>query len=480
MVSPTVVDFGGDPDRSDRNDAAKVAAQADRSFSGQHRMAFRLAGRYAGRLLFVPDVGWHRWDSRRWATDGDRAAERAVDVVLGAAVRDGAGDAALRADVRKCESATGRKGVLDIAGSLLDLVCAADKLDADPHLLNARNGTLDLRTMEMHPHNPQDRITKVCAAAYDPDTESPTGRWERFLTEVLPDAEVRGFLARLIGLSLLGAVRENVLPIWTGLGANGKGAAYNAILHALGDYACPADPDLFMARDGAHPTGTMDLRGRRFVVVSESDKHKRMNEATMKRLTGGDPIKSRFMGKNFVTFTPSHLAVLVTNHLPKVAGDDAAVWRRLRVVPFDVVIPKPEQDSHLPDALQADTDAVLGWAVRGWQSYVSHGHQLAEPASVMAATDKYRVDSDAVARFIGERCYVNGNVRMPGAELFAAWEAWARADGAEPMAAKAFGQALERHGLPPSAVSHGVRYRPGVELRTDDDDPDTSSSRYGQ
>ena len=304
MVSPTVVDFGGDPDRSDRNDAAKVAAQADRSFSGQHRMAFRLAGRYAGRLLFVPDVGWHRWDSRRWATDGDRAAERAVDVVLGAAVRDGAGDAALRADVRKCESATGRKGVLDIAGSLLDLVCAADKLDADPHLLNARNGTLDLRTMEMHPHNPQDRITKVCAAAYDPDTESPTGRWERFLTEVLPDAEVRGFLARLIGLSLLGAVRENVLPIWTGLGANGKGAAYNAILHALGDYACPADPDLFMARDGAHPTGTMDLRGRRFVVVSESDKHKRMNEATMKRLTGGDPIKSRFMGKNFVTFTP--------------------------------------------------------------------------------------------------------------------------------------------------------------------------------
>ena len=53
------------------------------------------------------------------------------------------------------------------------------------------------------------------------------------------------------------------------------------------------------------------------------------------------------MRENFVEFEPSHTPALVTNHLPKVSGDDPALWARLRVVPFDVVIPDDEQDGHL-------------------------------------------------------------------------------------------------------------------------------------
>ena len=112
---------------------------------------------------------------------------------------------------------------------------------------------------------------------------------------------------------------------------------------ALGDYAQTADPELFMHRDGAHPTGEMDLLGARFVVVSETEQDRRLAESTMKRLTGGDTIKARRMRQDFVEFEPSHLAVLVTNHLPKARGDDPAVWRRIRVVPFNVVIPEEER-----------------------------------------------------------------------------------------------------------------------------------------
>lgn len=460
---------------AERAEAQEVADEADDLFRGQLRLAYRLAKRYGKRLMFVPNIGWHHWDGKRWAPDGTHAAERAVDQILRAALGESIRCPELRQDVHKGESANGRKGILEIAGSLHPLVVAADDLDADPYLLNVANGTLDLRTQELRPHNPSDRLTKVCRAAYNSDATG--GRWESFLVEVLPDPDVRAFLQRLIGVALLGAVREHLLPIWTGTGANGKGAAYTAILHALGDYACPAEPDLFMAREGAHPTGSMDLRGRRLVVVSESDEGRRLAEATMKRLTGGDPIKSRSMRKDFVTFTPSHLAILVTNHLPKVSGDDEAVWRRLRVVPFNVVIPPEKRDTDLGDHLAADADAVLLWAVQGWRAYAAAGHKLHEPASVLAATGAYRNQSDAVARFLQERCERNNQMRMPQAALYAAWETWARVDGAEPLSAKPFAQALERHGLPPSLQSHGTRYRPGVVLREDTDNQD---DRYGQ
>jgi len=454
---------GAEPDPD-----AETDAPADTVHRGQVRIAYRFAAKFGGRLMFVPKIGWHVWDGTRWALDERGAATRAVLATLRKALADSIGDdSGLREDVRKCEGAAGIRGVLDIAGNLEPFVVSADELDADPYLLNVANGTLDLRTRELRAHDPADRITKITRAAYRPG-ETGSGAWSAFLAQVLPDRDVQAFLQRLIGVALLGKVIEHVLPIMTGTGANGKGVTYGALLHALGDYAAPAEPELFMAREGAHPTGQMDLFGRRLVVVSESDRNRRLSEATMKRLTGGDPIKARYMRQEFVTFTPSHLALLVTNHLPKVSGDDDAIWRRVRVVPFDVVIPEDHQDVHLGESLELEADAVLAWAVDGYADYAAHG--LAEPENVRVATEAYRTDSDAVARFMVERCYLNPNVRAVTADLHNAFTAWAVTDGAEPMSQRAFGHALDRHGYPAAKASSGKRWRAGIELLDADQD----------
>ncbi len=440
----------------------------DAVHSGQLRIAYRFAARYAGRLLHVPNFGWYVWDGKRWAPDEKGAATRAVIATLKRALADSYGDPQLRKDVRRCEASAGIRGVLDIAGNLDAFVAAASELDADPYLVNCANGTLDLRSLQLRPHDPTDQITKVTAGAYRPG-ETGTGAWAEFLQQVLPDEDVRAFLQRVVGVALLGKVVEHVLPILTGTGANGKGVFYGALLHALGDYAAPAEPELFTSKEGAHPVGQMDLFSRRLVVVSESDKNRRLAEATMKRLTGGDVIKARRMRQDFVEFTPSHTALLVTNFLPKVSGDDEAIWRRMLVVPFGVVIPEDQRDGHLGERLELEADAVLAWAVAGYVDYTARGNKLDPPASVRVATNDYRTESDAVARFLGERCYLNSNVRATVGDLFAAWTSWAVLDGADPMSQKAFGQALDRHGLKPSRVSHGKRWRDGIALLTDDD-----------
>jgi len=429
---------------------------------GQARIAYRVADRYRDRLLHVAGLGWHTWDGARYIPDQRGAATRAVLAELRRTLAQSIDDKDLRADVRKCESAAGVTGVLALAGALEPLAAAVPDVDADPHLLNVANGTLDLRTLELRPYRPADRITKVCRGAYTPGAESQA--WQAFLARVLPDADVRRFVQRLVGVGLLGAVREHILSIWTGTGANGKSVMDKAIRFALGDYAATAEPDLFMHRDGAHPTGEMDLRGVRWVAVSESEKDRRLAEATMKRLTGGDTIRARRMRQDFVEFTPSHTPVLITNHLPRVSGDDPAIWRRIRVVPFDVVIPDAEQDPGLDDRLALEADAILTWAVAGYREYLDRG--LDEPAGVLVATDDYHRNSDAVARFVEECCHTSAAVKSVTGQLFDAWERWRAAEGAEPISLKAFGMALTNKGYPADKKSvNGRKWRHGIALR---------------
>lgn len=435
--------------------------------TGQARIAYRLADAYSDRLMHVYGLGWHVFDGQRWIEDQRGEAKRAVLDVLRSSLADSLDDQQLRKDVRRCESASGVGGVLDLAAALEPFAFTVADLDADAYLLNTAGGTLDLRTLTVTPHDPRDRITKVTRGAYVPGEVGST--WPKFLERVLPDEDVRGFLQRLAGVGLLGVVVEQVLAILTGTGANGKSVFYGALGHALGDYATVAEPDLFMHREGSHPTGEMDLRGVRWVVVSESDKDRRLAEATMKRLTGGDEIKARRMRQDFISFKPSHTPVLVTNHLPKVSGDDPALWRRLRVIPFGVVIPPAERDGHLAEHLQLEADAILTFAVDGYRDYMTRGG-LDEPESVRVATDDYQRASDAVARFLLECCLINPHMFTTTAEAHERWARWALEDGAESMSQKAFGQALDQRGYPTVKSTGGKRVRRGIGIAADSED----------
>ena len=218
--------------------------------------------------------------------------------------------------------------------------------------------------------------------------------------------------------------------------------------------------------NGASPA-QMSLRGKRLVVVSETERDHRLAVALMKNLTGGDPITARPLYGKPVTFQPSHTSLMVTNYLPKVAGDDPAAWRRIRVVPFDVVIPPEQRDGQLGERLELDADAILAWAIAGYRDYQEQG--MNAPDAVKGATDAYMKDSDAVARFIEECCLINQHMYVTTADAFERWVSWAITDGAEPLSQKAFGQAMDRLGYPAVKGAGGRRLRRGIGLAAEDD-----------
>lgn len=433
--------------------------------------ARRLIHVYGNRLRYVPAWRqWLVWDGQRWAHDSTGQAQRWMKVIArrlttdAMAIQNDQERRATEGLARRGESSAGVKGALTLAGTETGIVLTPDNLDADPFLLNCRNGTLDLRSGELRTHDPADLLTKMTGAGYYQDAEG--AEFTKFLERVQPDPEMRSYLARLTGHALEGRVVTHILPIHYGAGANGKSTYIDAVLAALGDYADAADPELLTARTfDAHPTGIADLFGLRLAVLHESDHGRRLAEGTVKRLTGGDRLKARRMREDFWHFDPSHTFAMLTNHKPVISGTDEGVWRRVRLVPWEVVIPEDERDELLSDRLKLELGAVLTHLVDGYRQWKERG--LDDPKKVIEATEAYRAESDALARFLDQRCLTGPNFTTRSSDLFTAWSKWCAGEGEDPGTQTAFSKALTNRGLDKCRTAAGMVWK-GVGLANDD------------
>ena len=156
------------------------------------------------------------------------------------------------------------------------------------------------------------------------------------------------FLQRAIGYSLTGDTSEQCLFILHGSGANGKSTFLQTIASALGDYAMSTPTEtLLVKHKGAISNDVARLKGARYVTASEAEAEQRLAESLIKQMTGGDVISARFLHQEFFDFAPTHKIFFGTNHKPVIRGTDPAIWRRIRLVPFDVTIPEAERDKNL-------------------------------------------------------------------------------------------------------------------------------------
>ena len=272
-----------------------------------------------------------------------------------------------------------------------------DALDTDPWLLNVENGTLDLRTGQLHRHRPDDLITKVAPVHYDPEAVCPT--WDMFLKRIMAgDEALVHYLQKIFGYSLTGVAREQCIFLAYGGGANGKSTAITAVTSVIGAYAqhTPTETLLVKRNDGI-PNDVARLHGARLVTAAEAECHRRLAEALVKQLTGGDKIAARFLHGEWFEFTPGFKVVLAVNHKPAIQGTDHAIWRRIRLIPFTVTIPAKEQNKTLSEKLHAGNAGILRWAVDGCLAWQQDG--LDPPSAVSEATAAYRDEMDTVGAF---------------------------------------------------------------------------------
>jgi putative DNA primase/helicase len=394
-----------------------------------------------------PWESWIIYDGKRWKPDTSGEIQRLGKEITKVILREAA--AAPDDDTRKAlakhalatQSATRIRDMLALAKS--DVPVQPEDFDQDPYLLNVTNGTLDLRTGELRPHDRGDFMTKLAPVEYDPEAEAPT--WTAFLERVLPSKDVRTFLQRLAGYTLTGDVSEHVLAVFFGVGANGKSTAVNAMLETVGEYGIQAAPEILMAKRGGHPTEVADLFGCRLASVTEVEDGRRLNEALVKQITGGDRIRARRMRQDFWEFSPTHKVILSVNHKPEIRGTDTGIWRRIRLIPFTEVVPLAEQDRRLPEKLRRELPGILRWMVEGCLAWQREG--LNTPAAVTTATDEYREDMDSLGEFLSGCCLQGPSLSASAKSLWSAYRNWSKDNNEHEGTQKRFGTRLRERGF---------------------------------
>lgn len=370
------------------------------------------------------------------------------------------------------------------ARALAGKAVALEDLDTEPWLLNLLNGTLDLQTGELHPHNRDNLITRLAPVEYDPSAGCPY--WTAFMAEVFPVDSVRRFVQRALGYSLTGIVREQVWFVLKGEGSNGKSTVLEIVRTVLGKYAIAVPASVLEQQlHEKHETELVDFKGARFSSGTEPRKGRKWDAEKVKRLTGEDRIKARGMRENFSEFNPTHKLWVACNGMPSTDDDSHGFWRRILMIPFTVQFRRPEDvaddrklaDPTLGAKLRSELPGILNWMLEGLREWQAGGLQV--PKECVAAAQEYRAEQDEVAQFVADQCEVVHGFSTSSAELFRGYRRWREDQG---MPGHGVSQVMFGRKLPKSvtsstsggrAIRHGIRFKePTPEEALGPDPPD--------
>jgi putative DNA primase/helicase len=358
---------------------------------------------------------------------------------------------------QRSEAESKIRAMIRSAESEPEVVTTPKHLDTNPWLLNVKNGTVDLSTGQLRSHQREDLITKLAPVEYVPGARS--GWWENFLNRVVPDPDVRAFLQRAVGYSLTARTDDEVLFMIQGPGATGKTTFIEGIKAVLGDYAVTTDPDTFLKRsgDGGIRNDLARLAGARFVSSVEVDHGKRLAESLVKRVTGADTLSPRFLYREHFEFTPRFKLWLAANFRPQVTAHDSALWRRILLIPFKVVIAERARKPEVKRRLREDPgvrSAILAWAVQGCLVWQKQGLQV--PDVIRMYTRQYRRENDVFQRWLDERAVLKADAVTGAGMLRRSHEAWAQANGLEPVPVQIWGQRLRSAGCKEGKTNKGT------------------------
>lgn len=318
------------------------------------------------------------------------------------------------------------------------------EFDKEDMLLNTESGYVDLSNGELHDHDIDKKFSHQTLAEYSDNVDAPL--WDKFLNQIFnSDEELIHYVQKAIGYSFTGSVDEQCLFILNGRGRNGKSVFSNVVSDVAGNYAKQMNVQTIVAKKNQSGSANSDiarLEGARIVTSSELNEGDRFDESLVKQLTGGDKILARFLYGSEFEYKPKFKIWMATNHLPIIRGTDDGIWRRIKIIPFNIQIPKEKVDKKLEYKLKAEYTGILNWIVQGAIMWQQEG--LEDPEAVTKVIETYRAEMDPLDAFLEECCTTGQNYSIKAREMYDAYHEWAKESEEYKMSMTKFGREMSK------------------------------------
>jgi len=355
--------------------------------------------------------------------------------------------------LREFEQRDGLRPAVTIKNSVMDCLKSEfyvpeELVDATHGMINLQNGVYDLESNKLLDHRPEYYLTTQLPFAYD--DKAPTCMLPLYLLSTFTkphsqdhDPELVTFLQEAIGYSLTTSVDQHVIFLCYGEGANGKGVLFHMIEQLAGVAAVPLD--INQLRRERYQLA--DLAGKKVALCSETSATQNLVEdAIIKTLVSGDTMRVRQIYREPFTLYPTSKLWWAMNELPPVADTSEGFWRRIRVIPFNRQFTDTDQIKDLKQQLDQELPGIFNWAMAGLRRLRAQG-TFTMPAQIRGITAQYRKESNPVALFVEEKCFVSPTATVASSIVYAAYKEWCKDNTFQAHSSKNFKCEMERLGF---------------------------------
>ena len=431
--------------------------------------AQRMRDKFVGNIKYsFVNKKFYYWTGKIWSVDYTGEIKKLADTVVNDikkeafAEQDEDVQEAKLKWANKTASSRGKEAMIKECQHLEGIPVLPDQMDSFTDYLNCQNGIVNLRNGELIPHDSNFLMTKCSYAEYDTSGKKPE-LWLKFLDDVTNgDKDLQEYLQKCVGYSLSGSVREQCAFFLYGIGNNGKSTFLDTVSELLGSYSANVQPETIMMKRDANGGGANSdiarLKSTRFVTSEEPTEGVRLNEGLVKQFTGGGKVTCRFLYGDEFEYEPEFKIWIATNHKPVIRGTDVGIWRRIRLIPFEVNIPAEKVDKNLKYKLRKELPQIMKWAVEGCIKWQKEG--IVPPACVQSATNEYKAEMDMLAAFC-EACIVvdyDHGERIPATDLFTIYSSWATNNNEYAMSSRKFFLEITKKLPEKKKAAEGIMY----------------------
>lgn len=326
--------------------------------------------------------------------------------------------------------------------------------------LNLKNGVLDLRSLELFPHNRDDMFTYCLDYEYDPSADCPL--FKKFIAEVLvkegtieTDLSLVSLFQELLGYSLTPETKREVMVWMFGEGGNGKSVAISVIEGLLGPMSMSID---FQTVGTPGNYDLADIPGKRVLFSTEAERNKFMAEGYIKRIVTGDTINTRPIYGSTIRFKSTAKIWWSMNDRPLIRDTTDSMWRRMKLIPF---LRKFEEgknaDPDLTNKLLAELSGILNWAISGLIR-LKLGGKFTHSDAADEAKRQYREEANPVAQWINTQTVKTNHPATLAGALFRNYMQWCIEQNEKPVTSTQFGKDLKRLKIESERKATGQMY----------------------